>query len=279
MSREPDGSRTLRGTATSEPDYRSCNEAAVGSRHWSAHARYWQSRCSRARRPALSDDLHWTGAPYGAGLSTARHRSGWSTTFAGAGRHRHRECPLARTTGGRRVPANSPRRWSSRPRPPTCSRSSAARRATYSRCSMRYWRSRRPDLCEAQDSPSLRRQRGKRASNTSACITRRRHCVPTLAEYPARSSASKSSLGRTAVTKQVVQIDDVGKSVRPIARGIPLVVAGADLGGYRTRACGPDAQRRCSGRCHLHLPPRGSVRSPTSRSSLSKTFAPRPSSP
>jgi adenylate cyclase len=43
----------------------------------------------------------------------------------------------------------------------------------------------------------------------------------------------ESALGRTALTKQVVQIDDVRKSPAYSKRD-PLSVAGADLGGYRT---------------------------------------------
>jgi GAF domain-containing protein len=43
----------------------------------------------------------------------------------------------------------------------------------------------------------------------------------------------ESALGRTALTKQVVQIDDVRKSPAYSKRD-PLAVAGADLGGYRT---------------------------------------------
>src|SRR5262249_5936346 len=44
---------------------------------------------------------------------------------------------------------------------------------------------------------------------------------------------AESALGRTAATKQVVQIDDVRESPA-YSKGDPLVVAGADLGGYRT---------------------------------------------
>ena len=44
---------------------------------------------------------------------------------------------------------------------------------------------------------------------------------------------SESALGRTALTKQVVQIDDVKKGPAYSKRD-PLSVAGADLGGYRT---------------------------------------------
>jgi class 3 adenylate cyclase/putative methionine-R-sulfoxide reductase with GAF domain len=43
----------------------------------------------------------------------------------------------------------------------------------------------------------------------------------------------ESALGRTALTKQVVQIDDVRKGPAYSKRD-PLVVAGVDLGGYRT---------------------------------------------
>ena len=42
-----------------------------------------------------------------------------------------------------------PSRWSSRPRPPRCSRSSPARRASWSRCSKRCWKT--PSrICEAK---------------------------------------------------------------------------------------------------------------------------------
>ena len=54
-----------------------------------------------------------------------------------AGRHRHREHAAAQRA--------APSRWSSRPRPPTCSRSSAARHSICKPCSTRWWS--RPPGC------------------------------------------------------------------------------------------------------------------------------------
>ena len=73
----------------------------------------------------------------------------------------------------------SPRRWSSRPRPPRCSRSSAARRSTSSRCSRRSSRTRRG--CAAPTRVHLRVRRRAR----SACGAV--HNVP-----PALETSSKA---------------------------------------------------------------------------------------
>ena len=74
------------------------------------------------------------------------------------GRHRHREHAAARRAAGS-APTISPNRCSSRPRPPTCSRSSAARRSTCRPCSTR-WSSRRRGCATPTRAAIRRRQDG-----------------------------------------------------------------------------------------------------------------------
>ena len=87
------------------------------------------------------------------------------------------------------------------------------------------------DLCSAKFA-SLRLSEGNgfrtvSLYNAPAALVEHWRSTPLVRPHP------ESSLGRTAVTKQVVQIDDVRKSPA-YSEGDPLVVAGADLGGYRT---------------------------------------------
>jgi two-component system, NtrC family, sensor kinase len=63
--------------------------------------------------------------------------------------------------------------------------------------------------------------------NTPAALVEHWRSNPLVRPHP------ESALGRTALTKQVVQIDDVRKGPAYSKRD-PLSVAGADLGGYRT---------------------------------------------
>ena len=63
--------------------------------------------------------------------------------------------------------------------------------------------------------------------NAPAALVEHWRSTPLVRPHP------KSALGRTALTKQAVQIDDVTKSPAYGKRD-PLSVAGADLGGYRT---------------------------------------------
>ena len=63
--------------------------------------------------------------------------------------------------------------------------------------------------------------------NAPAALVEHWRSAPLVRPHP------KSALGRTALTKQVVQIDDVRKGPAYSKRD-PLSVAGADLGGYRT---------------------------------------------
>jgi GAF domain-containing protein len=87
------------------------------------------------------------------------------------------------------------------------------------------------DLCGARFA-SLRLSEGDQLRTVSL------YNAPTaLVEYWQRTPLVRphpeSALGRAALTKQVVQIDDVTKGPAYRKRD-PLVVAGADLGGYRT---------------------------------------------
>jgi GAF domain-containing protein len=63
--------------------------------------------------------------------------------------------------------------------------------------------------------------------NAPAALVEHWRSTPLVRPHP------ESALGRTALTKQAVQIDDVTKSPAYSKRD-PLSVAGADLGGYRT---------------------------------------------
>jgi two-component system NtrC family sensor kinase len=63
--------------------------------------------------------------------------------------------------------------------------------------------------------------------NAPAALVEHWRRTPLVRPHP------ESALGRTALTKQAVQIDDVTKGPAYSKRD-PLVVAGADLGGYRT---------------------------------------------
>jgi hypothetical protein len=87
----------------------------------------------------------------------------------------------------------------------------------------------------------------------------------------------ESALGRTALTKQVVQIDDVRKGPAYSKRD-PLSVAGADLGGYRTVLTVPMLKENVLiGVITIY---RQEVKaSPTSRSCWYKTLPLKPSLP
>ena len=63
--------------------------------------------------------------------------------------------------------------------------------------------------------------------NAPAALVEHWRSTPLVRPHP------KSALGRAALTKQVIQIDDVTKGPAYSKRD-PLSVAGADLGGYRT---------------------------------------------
>jgi len=87
------------------------------------------------------------------------------------------------------------------------------------------------DLCGARFA-SLRLSEGDQFRtvslyNAPAALVEHWRSTPLVRPHP------ESALGRTALTKQVVQIDDVRKGAAYNKRD-PLVVAGADLGGYRT---------------------------------------------
>ena len=87
------------------------------------------------------------------------------------------------------------------------------------------------DLCGARFA-SLRLSEGDQFRtvslyNAPAALVEHWRSTPLVRPHP------ESALGRTALTKQVVQIDDVKKGAAYNKRD-PLVVAGADLGGYRT---------------------------------------------
>ena len=92
------------------------------------------------------------------------------------------------------------------------------------------------DLCGARFA-SLRLSEGDQFRtvslyNAPAALVEHWRSTPLVRPHP------KSALGRTALTKQAVQIDDVTKGPAYRKRD-PLVVAGADLGGYRTVLTGP----------------------------------------
>src|SRR5262245_26118177 len=87
------------------------------------------------------------------------------------------------------------------------------------------------DLCGARFA-SLRLSEGDQLRtvslyNAPAALVENWQRTPLVRPHP------ESALGRAAFTKQVVQIDDVTKAPAYRKRD-PLVVAGADLGGYRT---------------------------------------------
>jgi two-component system, NtrC family, sensor kinase len=63
--------------------------------------------------------------------------------------------------------------------------------------------------------------------NAPAALVEHWRSTPLVRPHP------ESALGRAALTKQVIQIDDVRKGPA-YSKGDPLSVAGADLGGYRT---------------------------------------------
>ena len=92
------------------------------------------------------------------------------------------------------------------------------------------------DLCGAKFA-SLRLSEGDQLRtvslyNAPAALVEHWRSTPLVRPHP------KSALGRTALTKQVVQIDDVKKGAAYSERD-PLVVAGVDLGGYRTVLTAP----------------------------------------
>jgi two-component system, NtrC family, sensor kinase len=87
------------------------------------------------------------------------------------------------------------------------------------------------NLCSARFA-SLRLSEGDRFRTVSLynapdALVEHWRSTPLVRPHP------ESALGRTAVTKQAVQIDDVRESPA-YSKGDPLAVAGADLGGYRT---------------------------------------------
>ena len=95
---------------------------------------------------------------------------------------------------------------------------------------MRYWQTLL--TCAAPRFASLRLSEGDQFRtvslyNAPAALVEHWRSTPLVRPHP------KSTLGRTALTKQVVQIDDVRKGAAYNKRD-PLVVAGVDLGGYRT---------------------------------------------
>ena len=92
------------------------------------------------------------------------------------------------------------------------------------------------DLCGARFA-SLRLSEGDQLRtvslyNAPAALVEHWRSTPLVRPHP------ESALGRTALTKQVVQIDDVKKGAAYNKRD-PLVVAGVDLGGYRTVLTAP----------------------------------------
>ena len=92
------------------------------------------------------------------------------------------------------------------------------------------------DLCGARFA-SLRLSEGDQLRtvslyNAPVALVEHWRSTPLVRPHP------ESALGRTALTKQVVQIDDVKKGAAYNKRD-PLVVAGVDLGGYRTVLTAP----------------------------------------
>ena len=86
--------------------------------------------------------------------------------------------------------------------------------------------------CAAPNSPACGSAR-ETSSEPSACITRRPHWSNIGEARRWFVPIPNPPLAVTALTKQVVQIDDVKKGAAYSERD-PLVVAGVDLGGYRT---------------------------------------------
>jgi len=87
------------------------------------------------------------------------------------------------------------------------------------------------DLCDARFA-TLRLSEGDQLRtvnlyNAPAALVEHWRSTPLVRPHP------ESALGRAALTKQAVQIEDVKKGPA-YSKGDPLVVAGADLGGYRT---------------------------------------------
>ena len=87
------------------------------------------------------------------------------------------------------------------------------------------------DLCGARFA-TLRLSEGDQLRtvnlyNAPAALVEHWRSTPLVRPHP------ESALGRAALTKQAVQIEDVTKGPA-YSKGDPLVVAGADLGGYRT---------------------------------------------
>ena len=107
----------------------------------------------------------------------------------GGDRHRERRgC----STRCRQRTAISPSRWSSRPRPPRCSRSSPARPASCSRCSRPCWRT-RPRICEAKFGTSVVARRQMAFAPARFTVI----CPPAFAEQLQRD-ADATDLDRTS---------------------------------------------------------------------------------
>ena len=159
----------------------------------------------------------------------------------GAGGHRDGERAAA---SPRRA-----RRWSSRPRPPRCCRSSIPRPATSRRCSMRCWK-RRCSLCEAAFGSlcDLRR----RALPRGRAARRAARSSPSSAGRPADPSGPGTCTSALLDGERFVHIADIADravSTRRSAMPRPLSISAAHARFWRAAAQGRRAARR-----HHRLP-------------------------
>ena len=160
----------------------------------------------------------------------------------------------------------SPRRWSSRRRPRRCWASSPVRPASWSPCSRPCWRTRFASARPTSASCFALREGAFRAAAMLG--------VPApFAEYWQRGPQNpgpKTALGRARETKQTVHIIDVTKDPAYV-EGEPVFVAAVNLGRFRTILNVPMLKENELIGVIRHLPPGGPRRSPTSRSSWSRT--------